>query len=278
MEVPGQCPNVHSPDRHPIFWISDPPHMIKKLRNFLVSDTRRLQSHDGIIDLMPLVSLMDDGKVDIQGKHLTLTPSSRMKVKLAVQLMSMNVVKDIWGHVQSAAEARVCYPLARYIEHVHRYFHHMNAPSLQNGYMRDLVNVMRYMRKWCALYQNDAAGRKLKFITVLTFNDLMRSIRGFIALVQHVEEHFPEVRIVPKSISQDDCENYFSLQRARKSGGDITLVDYMTGNAALQRHLMMQTVDGPQHMGSYSQCSVKDSSSVVLRRSAARKESNEEVC
>ena len=40
--LPFKVENVFSPERHPIYFISDPPHLIKTIRNCLASDKRNL--------------------------------------------------------------------------------------------------------------------------------------------------------------------------------------------------------------------------------------------
>ena len=58
------------------------------------------------------------------------------------------------------------------------------------------------------------------FIPRITYKDLKRTIRAFLGIVQYVQMHHPEIHIIPKTMCQDDVENYFSLQRARISGGN----------------------------------------------------------
>ena len=49
-------------DNKPIFWLSDPPHMIKKLRNFrIVSQKRNLKFHGFDISLQHLMDVAERG-------------------------------------------------------------------------------------------------------------------------------------------------------------------------------------------------------------------------
>ena len=115
----------------------------------------------------------------------------------------------------------------------------------------------------------EAYVKNTNFITNHTYKDLTRSIKGFIHLVQYIEENMPSLQIVPRTISLDDVENYFSLQRSRKSGGDITVADYLIGNKALSTHFMLHTkyvTGSAEEIGNYSKVNLTPQSSIVLKR------------
>ena len=65
-----------------------------------------------------------------------------------------------------------------------------------------------------------------KFIPRITFDDLKRSIRAFLGVAQYVQMYHPELHLIPNNMCQDDVENYFSLQRARVSGGKPTTLQF----------------------------------------------------
>ena len=69
--------------------------------------------------------------------------------------------------------------------------------------------------KKCTTEEDKKATRK-QFIPLKTYNDLLILIRGTIGLIGYVEINYPHINIVPKSLCQDDVENYFSLVRARE--------------------------------------------------------------
>ena len=72
---------------------------------------------------------------------------------------------------------------------------------------------------------------------------------------------------MPRSISQDDVENYFSLQRVRKAGGDITVADFLAGNKALSTHLMLNAKENKEHeLGNYSRVAIIPHSRIILQR------------
>ena len=49
----------------------------------------------------------------------------------------------------------------------------------------------------------------------------------------------PEMHIIPKIMCQDDVENYFSLQRARISGGKPTTLQFLESATSLQTELLL---------------------------------------
>ena len=101
----------------------------------------------------------------------------------------------------------------------------MNSVSLHPNYMQELLSVLLFFKRW-----HDETEEKVKsysskdekkavrkqFIPVKTYNDFLVLIRGTIALIGFVKINFPHINIVPKSLYQDDVENYFSLVRGRE--------------------------------------------------------------
>lgn len=78
-----------------------------------------------------------------------------------------------------------------------------------------------------------------------TYKGLIRAISGLIGLVSYVQLNHSNVVIVPCTTNQDDVENYFSLQRRRIAGGQVTVQQYLEGNASLATDLLIEA-------GSYS--------------------------
>ena len=97
---------------------------------------------------------------------------------------------------------------------------------------RELVKIMIWFTKWHNEIQMTMPEKgQLKahgktFITDRTYKDLIRSIRAFLGLVQYIQMNYPDTVIIPKTMCQDDVENYFSLQRARISSGHPTVLQF----------------------------------------------------
>ena len=82
-------------DQKPIWWLSDYPHMIKKLRNFIVNPDRQLEKDGKKITGDHLIPVVKRQLTKLNWKHLKLTARTKMSVKRAVTLCSNEVSSDI---------------------------------------------------------------------------------------------------------------------------------------------------------------------------------------
>ena len=82
-------------DQKPIWWLSDYPHMIKKLRNFIVNPDRQLEKDGKKITGDHLIPAVKRQLTKLNWKHLKLTARTKMSVKRAVILCSNEVSLDI---------------------------------------------------------------------------------------------------------------------------------------------------------------------------------------
>jgi len=82
-------------DNKPIFWLSDPPHMIKELRNFLISQNRNLSYSNFDISLEHLTDVAERGLTKLSSKHLFFTSRTKMSVKRAAETCCREVADDI---------------------------------------------------------------------------------------------------------------------------------------------------------------------------------------
>ena len=107
----SKCYNPFS--RKPLFFISDPPHLLKKLRNNIYSSgfksqnprfTRLLQKNGKYIlwDHIYFVYQRDRKRrlyaTDLRRSHVNLDNLSKMRVKLAVDTLSRKVQQDMATH------------------------------------------------------------------------------------------------------------------------------------------------------------------------------------
>ena len=79
----------------PIWWLSDYPHMIKKLRNFLVNPDGLLQVQGQKVTVNHLIPVVQRRMTKVNWKHIKLTPRTKMSVKRAVTVCSLDVALDI---------------------------------------------------------------------------------------------------------------------------------------------------------------------------------------
>lgn len=113
----SKCYNPFS--QKPLFFISDPPHLMKKLRNNIYSSdfkcqnarfTRLLQKDGKYIlwDHIYSVYRRDKSRrlyaTDLRSAHVHLDNLSKMRVKLAVNTLSEKVRKEMAAHENNATE------------------------------------------------------------------------------------------------------------------------------------------------------------------------------
>ena len=134
-----------------------------------------------------------------------------------------------------------------YIRKAAQYFKIMNSISLEKNALRQLLQVLLFFKRWFSYIQDSSKGQKnnlkehwKQFISKHTYKDLIRSIRGFIGLVSYLQINHQDIAIVPRTTNQDDVENYFSLQRSRISGGELTVKAYMEGNASIATDMLVK--------------------------------------
>ena len=207
-----------------IFWISDYPHTIKKLRNFMNNPNYNLTYQGRTVHWDHVAAVAKQENSLLKSKHVFIDSKSKMKVMLAREVLSEPTAK---------AMEDPCFPYTKhetsftrkYIRMCDRLFRIMNSVSLHPNYMQELLSVLLFFKRW-----HDETEEKVKsysskdekkavrkqFIPVKTYNDFLVLIRGTIALIGFVKINFPHINIVPKSLYQDDVENYFSLVRGRE--------------------------------------------------------------
>lgn len=259
----------------PIFWLSDPPHMIKKLRNFIISQNRHLTYGDFEINLQHLMDVAERGLTKLSFKHLFLTSRNKMSVKRAVETCSSEVADDIMQNSKFGFKETVITRI--YLRQVASYFRIMNSTSLDPKGIHHLLQVLLFFKRWFESIQHTVNSRTgtlkdhwKQFISRHTYKDLMRSIRGFVGLVSFISMNHPHVKVVPRTTNQDDVENYFSLQRGRIPGGEATVQQYFEGNSTLATDLLVKAekhdINKESFIGSYSAVVTPNYVSLPLKR------------
>lgn len=146
----------------PLFFISDPPHIIKKLRNNIYNSGRKeisprytryllLNSKPILWDHIYAVHQRDRARhiyaTDLRNAHVHLDSVSKMRVKLAVQTLNMKVKKDMEKHDPAATESTQIF-----ISHCENLWRALNdnSPlfSLNDPRIKDLDNVIKFFDSW----------------------------------------------------------------------------------------------------------------------------------
>ena len=65
----------------PIWWLSDYPHLIKKLRNFIVNPDRNMEWASQKIKLEHLIDVVERKQTKLRWKHVKLSARTKMSVK-----------------------------------------------------------------------------------------------------------------------------------------------------------------------------------------------------
>ena len=122
--------NQYVYNNNPSFWLSDRPHMIKKLRNFLISQNRNLKHSNYDISFDHLADVAERDQTKLSSKHLFLSSQTKMSVKLAVETCSREVADDIlynskYGHT-------IALMTRTYIRKAAEYFNILNSISIDD--------------------------------------------------------------------------------------------------------------------------------------------------
>lgn len=133
-------------NNNPIFWLSDPPHMVKKLRNFLISQKRNLRYNDYEISLEHLTDVVERGLTKLSSKHLFLNSRTKMSVKRAAQTCCKEVADDILFNSKYGFQKTLM--TRNYIRKAAEYFKIMNSISIEPGTIHKLVKVLVFFKKW----------------------------------------------------------------------------------------------------------------------------------
>ena len=214
---------------------------------------------------------MRSAKLGNHLKHLFLTSRNKMSVKRAVETCCNEVADDIMSNSKFGFQETLM--TREYIRKAAQYFTIMNNISLDKNALRQLLQVNNGLIT--SKTHQKAKKKNLKehwkqFISKHTYKDLIRSIRGFLGLVSYLQINHQDIAIVPRTTNQDDVENYFSLQRSRISGGELTVKAYMEGNASIATDMLVkaekQEATKEAFIGSYASVVMPNFTSVPLKR------------
>ena len=260
-------------DNKPIWWLSDYPHMIKKLRNFIVNPDGQLQMQGKRITVNHLIAVSRGQMTKLNWKHIKLTPRTKMSVKRAVTVCSHDVAVDI---LRGPLPPEETVGTRTYLKQCHKLFQIFNNNSeVDPAYYTQLISIMKWFDNWYGEVKESSlkatSGLKehwKKFIPSITYKDLKRTTRAFLGAVQYVQMNHPALHIIPKTMCQDDVENYFSLQLARVSSGKPTTLQFFESSATLETEFLLNSEmkDLQGNCGSYDVASLPNLVSLPLSK------------
>lgn len=185
------------------------------------------------VSLEHLIDVVKRRLTRLTWKYVKLTPRTKMSVKRAATLFSFDVALYI---IKGSFKPEETVATRTYFLKCHKLFQVFNSNTGVNSTVhRELIKIMLWFEKWYKEVEQSIPPKTSKrdhwrkFIFIITYEDLKRSIRAFLGLVQYVQMQHPEVQ--SKTMGQD-VENYFSLQRARVQEANQQLCNYLS----LQQH------------------------------------------
>ena len=274
IDVTYRIRNPFSESKRFIYFISAPPHLIKNLRNSLLSSgygrSARLMWNAGYDILWKHITdiFYEDLECGLHllpkvtNDHINLTSYSKMNVRLATQVLSSsvsNVIKKI-STPGAAGTATFC-------EMADNFFDCMNVRNTQEGnrklkpFLKPyvsanderfnwlLTDLLQYFEQWKISIQN-RTGRFTKdeqskmFISWQTYEGIKITVHSTVELVKFVlNNDVPYV--LSGKFSQDILENYNGRQRALGCRKDNpTLRDFGYNNNTIRNSKIFKPIAG----------------------------------
>lgn len=130
----------------PILWLSDYPHLIKKLRNFTVSPDRNMKWSKQSIFSQHLIDVVERTQTKLCWKHVKLSARTKMSVKRAVEVCYEDVVTDI---CQGNYRLEETIGTLMYLSIRAKLFKIMNnSAGVDPSSYKELIKIMNWFTKW----------------------------------------------------------------------------------------------------------------------------------
>ncbi len=241
--------NLFCPSRK-IYFFSDAPHLVKTARNCLFNSgsgkcSRNLWNNDSYL-LWEHISKLYFSDLDcglhqlpkLSVDHIVLKSFSKMKVNLAVQVMSKTValaLKRFYTTGEANETAKLCEMINDFFDCLNvRSFHEhqrkrneLLAPyrSITDPRFEWLENVfLKYLADWLSstktrkgMFTPDQRGRM--FLSIQTYKGLQITVKSVIDLTKFLLGE-GLVGVLTERFCQDDIEEYFGYQRAQGRRSD----------------------------------------------------------
>lgn len=247
-------PCSESDDIRYIYFIVDPPHLIKTLRNNLYNsgsntNTKFLKKDAKYLLWKHVKDLCsEDIKNEIKRlpkitqNHIFLTPYSKMRVNLAAQVMSASV-----GNLMLTDSPTDCSETAQYILQCNNFFDCMNVRSRKEGGLKRNDNLLPYVlpndprleiilkdflgyfEKWkSSISAESKSVQKKMFISEQTHEGLIITCNSVVELVKYALNKGMPFMLTAK-LNQDVLEQHFGRHRsAGRRSDNPTMSAYMT--------------------------------------------------
>eukprot|EP00795_Rhopilema_esculentum_P017480 gene17480-9089_t len=264
-DVSYKTVNVFCGEERPLFLFSDPPHLIKTVRNNLASsgfDKKRLLWNGKEMTWSHISSLFESDRQSevrklhkLRHEHIYLTSYSKMRVNLAAQVMSETVGKVMheYGSPDSSETAKM-------ILMMDKFFDCCNTRSLSEGdrkrkpflkpytdindsrfsFMKD--EFLKFLNDWKeAIESRDGnyseAERKKMFLSKATYDGLQTTSYALIECVKYLLQNGFKY-VLTNRFCQDPLENHFGMHRGlgrRSCNPTVYALGYQENKLRLQR-------------------------------------------
>ena len=246
-----------------IFFIEDMPHVIKRIVNALdrssnSSETRNLKYGYRCMNLNLIQNIWKrtGGNLNtlsftkLSTKHFEKDNFSRMRVYLAVQVLSGSVVKLINmacqdKNIKLQFDREYYEPIIDLATHVNNLVDIINGRyecfNKENGeeVIKSLLEILKWFDDWKKHNDNDESDNldETNFLPKETWKGLRRMILGYIGMIDHYcLKH--GLTIHPKRTLSDVCEHLFS--KIRRTGGATSHPTCNIAHAAVHRDALTQ--------------------------------------
>ncbi|XP_071476835.1 uncharacterized protein [Diadema antillarum] len=246
--------NPFNPD-HKIYFISDVPHLIKTTRNNFENSGSHNNTRNMMLRGAPIswrhildVNAWDTGHINPDGtaqglrmlnkitaEHLNLTPSSRMRVSLAAQVLSTSMASALKMQQQQSSKPLETSSTITFIEYFNQFFDCMNVSNISQHIKSRNPALAPYksVDDWRLLWLEEdflglldewesegmlvpglkAADRQKLCLSKATLDGLRLTVRSFVQLAKELLLEDGVEFVLSEKFSQDPLEEYFSRQR-----------------------------------------------------------------
>ena len=270
-----------SEDKHYIYFIPDPPHLLKTAHNCLNNSgygksarfmwngglflTRNhtndvfLEDHESRLQLLPKITY----------EHVSLTPYSVMNVRSSAQVLSTTVSKVLSNYANTAGIAEFCWLFDKFFDIMDfssttaspcelKPFNTAFSSTVDPWFSWLKNQFLKYFEDWLRLIEERPGAYKKSekqkmFMSSQTYEGLKITVHSVIELVKFLIMH-KVLYMLTERFCQDPLENYFGRQRssgARKSNPSLYDFGY-NGNTMRNQKVFKSTATGNYVMNKQS--------------------------
>lgn len=259
-------------NNEPIFFVEDMPHIVKRIVNAMDRSSSDRQSRDmkygdkslnlGLIKTIWKASggLSNELKASrLTMKHFVKDNFSRMRVYLAVQVLSNSVVELIIK-VRDDEDVKLPFhkeyynPLIQIATHVNKLVDIINGRDRadfrkESGVeiITSLLKILKWFDEWKKLNDRCKELDEKNFLPEDTWIGIKRMILGYICLIDHYCIGQGLV-ICPRRTLSDVCEHLFSMMR--RCAGSTSMVTTNSAHSTCAKDSLMQLCRQNIHKGS----------------------------